>query len=155
MDISDGLWKYEIEMALADFSKVAKLADHEFSGPVWEIEFLPAPHKAPGLPVSKMAIYAFWGDGGWLKIGKAGPNSDARYRSQHYVRDRARSSLAGSLLSDEGLLSRYSINPESCGGWIKSNTHRCNILLSVTPPRTLLALLEAFLHHRLKPRYES
>jgi hypothetical protein len=44
-----------------------------------------------------MAVYCFFLDGRALKIGIAGPNSDARFRSQHYNLNSARSTLAGSI----------------------------------------------------------
>ena len=148
-------WKTDIEAALTDFSSVAKLATREdFTVPI-EVEFLPAPHRPSGLPAGKMAVYAFFGGGGWLKIGKVGPNSDARFRSQHYAPGRARSSLAGSLLMDDSFATENAIEANSCGDWIKSNTHRCNIYLPASSEKSLLSLLEAFLHHRLKPRYEG
>ncbi len=71
-------------------------------------EALPAPHEQPGLPDGYGAVYAFSladsygegvraGAGRVLKVGRAGPNSDARFRSQHYGLG-AGSTLAGSLL---------------------------------------------------------
>ncbi|WP_239492727.1 hypothetical protein [Luteitalea sp. TBR-22] len=45
-------------------------------------------------------------------------------------------------------------DPADAGAWIKSATHRVNILMPTSEPRELLALLEAFLHLRLRPRYE-
>jgi hypothetical protein len=155
MEKNDDEWKREIESAVSDFLQVARIAGDARAAPCWNIEYLPAPHKPPGLPGGKMAVYAFWGDGGWLKIGKVGPNSDARYRSQHYAPERARSSLAQSLLNDVDCSARCLIDAASCTEWIKANTHRCNILLPATEPKSLLSLLEAFLHHRLKPRYEG
>jgi hypothetical protein len=47
-----------------------------------------------------MGIYGFWHDGIWLKIGKVGPNSHARYVSQHYNARSAGSNLAASLRKD-------------------------------------------------------
>lgn len=123
--------------------------------PVWTVDFRPAPHRSSGLPAGMMAIYAFWGDGAWLKIGKVGANSDARFRSQHYLPGSARSTLAGSIRADVDLSVRCAIDPAACGEWIRTNTHRCNVLLPATYPKSLLALLEAFLHHRLQPRYEG
>lgn len=155
MNTNDDAWMREIESAVSDFSEVARLAGDTLAAPRWNVENLPAPHRQPGLPGGKMAIYAFWGDGGWLKVGKVGPNSDARYRSQHYAPGRARSSLAQSLLNDADCSARCLIDVASCADWIKANTHRCNILLPATEPKSLLSLFEAFLLHRLKPRYEG
>ena len=97
---------------------------------------------------------AFWGDGAWLKIGKVGPKSNARYVNQHYNAGSAQSTLAGSLTSDPYMLTVQGFDPLSAGDWIRQSTHRVNILLPATRRPELLSLLEAFLHARLHPRYE-
>jgi hypothetical protein len=102
-----------------------------------------------------MAVYGFWGDGEWLKIGKAGPKSGPRYTSQHYNPDSAQSTLAKSLTNDPHMLTVAGFDPKAVGDWIKSATLRVNILLPTTRPPELLLLLEAFLHARLRPRYEG
>lgn len=148
-------WHDQIAAALDDFVQVAQLSGETITAPVWNLDFRPAPHRSSGLPAGMMAIYAFWGDGVWLKIGKVGANSDARFRSQHYLPGSARSTLAGSILADTDLSIRCAIDTSACGDWIRANTHRCNVLLPASYPKSLLSLLEAFLHHRLKPRYEG
>jgi hypothetical protein len=62
----------------------------------YEIVDRGAPHIPVGLPEGKMGIYTFWHDGRFLKIGRAGPKNNARFRSQHYG-FKARSTLAKSL----------------------------------------------------------
>lgn len=145
----------QMSSAVADFVEVARLAGGAVTAADIAIECLEAPHRPSGLPAGKMAVYAFWGDGEWLKIGKVGANSDARYRSQHYAFGRARSSLANSLCNDTQIVARTGITPDSCTDWIKTHTHRCNLLISAQHPKSLLSLLEAFMHHRLGPRYEG
>ncbi len=102
-----------------------------------------------------MAVYGFWGHGSWLKIGKAGAKTKARYTSQHYNPESAQSTLARSLMEDGRMKSCKDFNPEHPGEWIKASTHRVNILLDVKHGMELLSLLEVFLHARLKPRYEG
>lgn len=148
-------WRAQMSSAVADFVAVAQLAGDTVSSTDLAAEYLVAPHRPSGLPTGKMAIYAFWAEGEWLKIGKVGANSDARYRSQHYAFGRARSSLANSLCNDTQMVARTGITPETCTDWIKTHTHRCNLLISVQHPKSLLSLLESFLHHRLRPRYEG
>jgi len=62
--------------------------------------------------------------------------------------------LAQSLWRSEPQVDQYS---RRCtpGAWISAETHRVNILLSARREPELLALLEAFLHLRLRPRYEG
>ncbi len=148
-------WRTDITHALADFRKVAELAGVRLDIAQLEVEFLPAPHKPPtSLPKGKMAVYGFWSSGQWLKIGMVGPKSKARYTSQHYNADSAPSTLAGSLVHDQRMAEVMGFDATVPGAWIKSSCNRVNILLSATLGRELLALLEAFLHVRLNPRYE-
>lgn len=148
-------WREEIGEALAAFIEVATLAGAPLTPDDLQVELLPAPHKSPSrLPGGKMAIYAFWGDGCWLKIGMAGPNSNARYTSQHYNPGSAQSTLAASLVKWAGANPLQEFDLARPGDWMRASTHRANILLSSEFPRELLALLEAFLHLRLRPRHE-
>lgn len=149
-------WQSEILAARDDFLKVAQLGGVVIRESDLQLEFLGAPHRPPSkIPAGTMAIYAFWGDGCWLKIGKVGPNSHARYSSQHYLTGSAPSTLAGSLAKCTRILDNPSFDRGNIGGWIKQHTCRVNLLLPKQYPRELLNLLEAFLHLRLRPRYEG
>ena len=144
-----------IDEAIKDFLTVASLAHASVYREDIEIEYLEAPHKPPpSLPPGKMAVYGFWHAGDWLKIGLAGPNSNARYTSQHYNPNSAQSTLAASLVRDSRMSKSPDFNPGAPGDWIKSRCNRVNILLDSKHGGLLLALLEAFLHLRLRPRYE-
>ncbi|MEI9418090.1 hypothetical protein [Mesorhizobium sp. Cs1321R2N1] len=101
-----------------------------------------------------MAIYGFWADGRWLKIGKVGANSHARYASQHYNPGSAPSTLAASLCGDEAMGAITGFDAALPGIWIKEHACRVNILMATDKPKEMLSLLEAFLHLRLRPRYE-
>ncbi|MBN2549895.1 MAG: hypothetical protein JXB15_12100 [Anaerolineales bacterium] len=148
-------WREEIEHALDAFISVAELAGNPIARAEIQVEYLPAPHRPPThLPAGKMAVYGFWGDGVWLKIGKVGPKSAARYCYQHYNGD-APSTLAGSLASDPKMRKVAGFKRNDPGEWMKASTSRVNILLSSQRERELLSLLEAFLHLRLRPRYEG
>jgi hypothetical protein len=149
-------WRSEIEAALADFLTVTALAGHSLAAHDLEREYLPAPHRAPSrLPVGKMAVYCFWNSGLWLKVGKAGPNSQPRYTSQHYNPASASSTLAASLMRDTRMKSVDGFNNAVPGDWIKSSCCRVNVLVPACAGPGLLSLLEAFLHVRLKPLYEG
>jgi len=149
-------WHEEVENALTAFVTVAELAGDPIPRTMMVVEYLDAPHNQPTrLPAGKMAVYGFWGEGVWLKIGKAGPNSNARYTSQHYNLGSAQSTLAGSLANDPRMQSVNGFDPQAPGGWIKAATHRVNILLPSRRQKELLSLLEAFLHLRLRPLYEG
>lgn len=148
-------WRKELEEALASFIEVSKLAGDPVSPDDLQIEYLPAPHKPPSnLPKGKMAVYAFWWNDQWLKIGKAGPNSSPRYISQHYT-GKAPSTLRGSIEKDPKMKVIIESETQDLGKWIKDNTCRLDILISTDQDSKLLSLLEAFLHVRLNPRYEG
>ena len=69
-----------VDKSVADFLKGASLAGAVLRPDQIEVEILARPHKPPPwLPGEKMAVYAFFLDGRALKVGKAGPNSYARY----------------------------------------------------------------------------
>jgi len=148
-------WREEVDSAIVSFTTVAGLAGNPISKADFEVEYLPAPHRPPTrLPAGKMAAYGFWGDGVWLKIGRTGPKSKARFTSQHYNPGSAMSTLAGSLAKDPHRLTVIGFDLHAPGAWIITATHRVNILLPAHKQIKLLALLEAFLHLRLRPRYE-
>jgi hypothetical protein len=149
-------WREELELAVQDFFEVAELGGIHLLPAAVMVELLPAPHNPPTrLPAGKKGVYAFWGDGGWLKIGKAGAKSSARYTSQHYNPASARSTLASSLQSCGTIRANPTFDATAPGAWLKQYAHRANILMDAGQPEELLALLEAFLHLRLKPRYEG
>jgi hypothetical protein len=149
-------WRADIDEALTDFETVAQLAGDPITKADITVEYLNAPHRSPTrLPAGQMAIYGFWHDGVWLKIGKAGPKSAARYTSQHYSPISAISTLARSLIGDPAMRGVAGFDPERSGDWIRANTCRVNLLLPANRSVELLSLLEAFLHLRLRPRYEG
>jgi hypothetical protein len=148
-------WRKEMESALEAFITVAELAEEPVKLDELKIEFLPAPHKPPSLPSGKMAIYAFWWNGEWLKIGQAGQKSAARYTSHHYNPFSSNSNLAKSLANDPIMKETHNINFQNSGKWVKESTSRVNILLPASRRKELLSLLEAFLHAKLKPHYEG
>ncbi|MGX8797709.1 hypothetical protein ACR6HW_16855 [Fusibacter sp. JL298sf-3] len=89
-----------------------------------------------------------------MKIGKAGPSSNARFLSQHYNPKSARSTLAASILADEKMQNK-GINETNVGDWIKKNCRRIDILLDVNLGIFTLELIEAALHYRYEPIYEG
>jgi len=111
------------------------------------------PHKPVGLPIGKMGIYTFLFDGHFLKIGKAGANSDARFRSQHYG-FYAPSTLAKSIVSDAEMDS-FDINETNVGDWIKANCRRIDVLIDSNMGIFALEFVEGLLHYLYEPKYEG
>jgi hypothetical protein len=151
-----GDWRKEMESALDAFVTAASLAGELVRLEDLHVEYLSAPHKPPAsLPAGKMAIYAFWWNGEWLKIGQAGPKSVARYASHHYNPNSSMSNLAKSLSNDPQMNGVLGFSIQNPGQWVKTSTCRVNILLSSQRRKELLSLLEVFLHVRFNPRYEG
>ena len=139
-----------------DFRHVAKLAGFSLAASDLTIESLSAPHRPPTrLPPGTMAVYLFRHQGRVLKIGKAGPNSNARYTSQHYSPGAAQSTLAASWLKRGTEIGIREVTDSTVGDWIRENTDRCNFLLDSGYPIRLLTLLESFLQCRLDPVFEG
>jgi hypothetical protein len=148
-------WQKEMESALEAFIIVAELAGEPIRLNELQVEYCSAPHKAPSsLPMGKMAIYAFWANGEWLKIGQAGPKSAARYTSQHYSLNSSNSNLSKSLANDLRMKEVLIFDSQNPGQWVRASSCRVNILIPSNRRKELLSLLEAFLHARLRPRYE-
>jgi len=141
--------------ALDDFRKVATVANAELIVDSIVTEFLPKPHKPGGLPIGKMAVYAFFLDGRALKVGKVGANSDARFRSHHYSPKRAPSNLARSILVNPAKIGAAGVNEFNIGDWIKRHTDRVNLFMPASLGDPMLSLLESFLHARWKPVFEG
>src|SRR5439155_13000728 len=58
------------------------------------VERLGIPHVPTSLPRGWQGVYCFKYQMVWLKVGKAGPKSGARWTSHHYHPGRAQSTLA-------------------------------------------------------------
>lgn len=128
-------------------------------------EVLPAPHRRPSsLPVGTQAIYAFLLRDTCLKVGKAGPKTQARFTSQHYGAN-APSTLAKSIIRNRGPI--LSLVPQgargevedltitSIGRWLEQNTSMFHLFLPATVPSCALAFAEAFAQCRLHAIYEG
>jgi len=141
---------------LEDFYKVAKLTRVGLLKSDIRIEQLPAPHLPPKkLPNGKMAIYVFTYGSYVLKVGKVGPNSQARYTSQHYNPNSAPSTLAASIIKEPKIIGVKGINEENISAWIKENTDRTNFIIVSSLGIQILTLFEAYLQCRLRPVFEG
>ena len=133
-----------------------------------EHEAKPAPHKSHSLTTGKCAVYVFslskaWGSGcaagadRVLKVGKAGLTSNARFQSQHYNPNSARSTLAGSLLRCRVLwpyLGIANLTEADVGEWIRKNVDRDNFYLDVSD-QGLLGQLETYIRGVLGSMFEG
>ena len=128
-------------------------------------EHLPAPHCAGDLPAGRGAVYVFSLSGSTvaaagphraLKVGRAGPNSNARFRYQHYEGGSAGSTLAGAI-GNNALLHDFlgfDSSAPDIGQWIRERTDRDHFFVDRSR-HTLLPLLELYLKARLGPMFEG
>ena len=127
-----------------------------------------APHHAHKLRPGACAVYVFSLSENHgraiaavgnriLKVGKAGPNCNARFQYQHYHPKSAGSTLAGTLLRTTILWPYLGIPEVDQSGirrWIEENTDRDNFYLAAAD-MALLGKLEVYLRGRLGPVFEG
>lgn len=130
-----------------------------------EGELLAAPHRQTGLRPGCGAVYAFAlnahstsaaGAGMVLKVGRVGPNSDARFRSQHYTLS-ARSTLAKSLLGHQIVwpwLGISRLDESTVKPWMLANLDRLHIFVPAHAP-LVLASLEMYVRARIGSVFEG
>jgi hypothetical protein len=146
---------------MADFLQVAAVAAVPLNQNEITHEVMLASHHQPVLPKGSQAVYVFSLSSDpttILKVGKVGPNSNARFQSQHYNPHSAGSNLARSLLERRDLWQLLGIGdlaPESVGEWIRTHTDRDHFFISSNREMVLLTLLEVFLQCRLRPLFEG
>jgi len=156
----------QLNELVAAFVIAAKHAGLSVPAEFVQAEFLPAPHSPPSkLPFPKQAIYWFAVGELCLKVGKAGPQSGARYTSQHYNPNSSRSNLAKSIMCHKERLKALvpnqmheeidGLNERTVGAWIKMNAHRCNLLVDLRLSSQVLSFLETFVQAKLQPLFEG
>lgn len=141
-----------------DFDKiireVSSVLGKSIDNEKYEIIDRGTPHKPKALPRGMMGVYTFFYEGKFMKIGKAGPKSSARFLSQHYSPKSANSTLAKSILTDKRMQDK-GITERNVGDWIKNNCRRVDILLNLDLGIFTLELIEAALHYKYEPIYEG
>lgn len=142
--------------SIPELIRALEICGVQMSKADFEPKNMGVPHSPPtALPKGKMAVYIFLHGKKCLKVGKAGPKSNARYTSQHYSVGRTSSTLAKSIVKTPERVGMEKMEEEKVGAWIKSQTRRINILLDGGHSRDILNFVEAFYILRLKPVYEG
>ena len=127
---------------------------------VWKCDHLLAPHERPKrLPPGFGAVYIFatHDTDDVLKVGMAGPRSEARFTSQHYLPRSANSSLAAQILRDAEFRRTKSLehlDERSVGAWMQGHLDRYHIFVE-EPLDFMLPALERYLIRVLQPRWEG
>ncbi|MGH7989003.1 MAG: hypothetical protein ACREDS_02245 [Limisphaerales bacterium] len=143
-----------IENAISRFVKAIALTGVAISPNSIEVRDWGCPHEPTKLPDGKMAVYIFRLGDDVLKIGKVGPNSNARFYTQHYFPKSSQSNLAKSLLADKAGPC-FEISEGEIGKWMKQRLHRTDLLIDKNLPIGILNFLESFLQCLYQPKYEG
>ena len=130
----------------------SKILGRPITGEDFYIEHQPCGHISKALPSGKMAIYTFVLNDEFLKIGKAGTKSKARYQSHHYCIKSNKSTLANSLVNDPN---EPNITNDNVTQWIRNNCERFDVILDIKLGNMALSFIEGMLHFKYKPRYEG
>ncbi|MGH6878615.1 MAG: hypothetical protein ACREHV_14735 [Rhizomicrobium sp.] len=149
----------------AAFLRILELSHVQISASDLRFERLPAPHRRPSrLPQGLQAVYAFFLGESCLKVGKAGPKSEARFTSQHYGMN-APSTLAKSILANRDRMAELappelrlqlnSLTETSVGPWVEFNTCRMHLFLPTSAGAFPVSLAEAFFQCRFQPIFEG
>jgi hypothetical protein len=150
---------------IADFSAAAGALSMDGWPCTLHGELLSAPHRQAARRPGFGAVYAFAlsarttsaaGAGMVLKVGKVGPNSDARFRSQHYTTS-GRSTLAKSLLAHPIVwpwLGISQLDEASVKPWMLSSLDRLHIYVPARAPLVLVSL-EMYVRARIGSVFEG
>jgi len=116
------------------------------------LEFDSAPHPRPSPLRNQVAVYLFFKDDVWLKVGMA--TYPARFTSQHYGTGRSSSSIAKDIWRCREEFEYYGEEAE-IDTWLCENLGRVNIRVPEEYGDRFVKYLEAFLHFHLQPRFEG
>ena len=114
------------------------------------------PHNPTDCKLSQdcSAVYIFKYKDVYLKIGKVGKKSHARFSSHHYSPNRSESNLAKSILNDSDF-SNFNLNEKNITEWMKNNLHRIDIIFDNDLNKYVNSVFESTLHYFFKPTYEG
>jgi hypothetical protein len=133
----------------------ANIAGYRINLDHLKLELWPAgidTHKPTALPNGFSAVYIFVHNTQCLKVGQAGPNSSARYHSQHYNPDSCNSNLSKSIRNDVNYAAL--VGQGNIGAWLKTNSTRYNILIPNNYDSRFVNFAEAFFILKCNPLFE-
>lgn len=115
-------------------------------------EFNEAPHVRPAPLNGQIAVYLFFQDEQWLRIGKA--TYPQRFTSQHYGTRRASRTFALDIWRSRDEFG-FAGQEAQIDVWLVQNFGRANIRVPADYGERFVTFLEAFLHFHLQPRFEG
>lgn len=142
-------------MEIKNFLKtITEAAGKEYNESKIQIVDRGIPHIPKKLPNGFIGIYMFKYKDIFIKIGKVGTKSSNRFQYQHYNPQSANSNLALDILADSSIRVA-GINETNVGDWLKTNTHRIDILIDENLGMFTLNFYEASLQYKYRPKYEG
>lgn len=117
-----------------------------------EFTFQSVPHTRPSPLRNQRAVYLFFHNNTWLRIGQT--SYSPRFTSQHYGTRRAGSSFAKDVWMNRQEFEYIGLETE-LQPWICANFGRANIRFPVDWGEPFSRFFEAYLHLYLNPRFEG
>ena len=112
-------------------------------------------HTPAKLESGYMAVYTFYYDGIFLKIGQAGLKCNPRYQNQHYLVNGNGSTLAKQISLDSSMMMNIG-EIDNISNWIKSNCERYDVIIDGKKhSKVTMNFIEGLLHYKYNPRYEN
>ena len=151
------------QQLINEFASDMAAAGHPIDPSLITFDLWLAPHEPKDMPTGLAAVYVFSLTGSTkapagphrvIKVGKVGPNSNNRFRYQHYSLSAAKSTLAAAI-NNNPVLWRFIGFPgkgNDVGLWLRKNTDRNNFYF--TDP-TLFGTFEVYAKARLGSVYEG
>lgn len=123
-------------------------------------------HVPSILNKNKQGVYVFCFDDTCLKVGKAGPRSQARWNSHHYNLDETTKSALtktikkhtksfASLFPKERRSEIEALNKSNFPNWIKNNLDRFELIIDSHYGKYALNLLESMVQFHCSPFFEG
>lgn len=151
------------QQLINDFVVDMALAGQKVDASLIRFDSWPAPHEPKDMPTGQAAVYVFSltasakapaGPNRVIKVGKVGPNSNNRFRYQHYALGSAKSTLAAAI-ENNPVLWRFIGFPGGgidVGKWLRQNTDRHNFYFGDS---TVFGTFEVYAKARLGSVYEG
>lgn len=117
-----------------------------------DIQFEAGPHTRPAPLRDERAVYLFFKDREWLRVGQTGYSQ--RFTSQHYGTRRAGSMFAADVWNNRRDFG-FEGDEAQIGLWLLANFGRANIRIPAFHGDAMSRFLEAFLHLHLNPKFEG
>ena len=153
LDVDQRLRKMAEEAVEGFVGRMARYLNEPISRDTIEIEVLPPPHFPKALPPGRQAVFAFyWPEKDrFLTVALAGPNSNARFQSQHYLPTSSVSNLARKILQHREALGIDDVDENTVGLWMKGNLARVNFYLPAIASKEVSKYLKDYLKLTWRP----